>query len=346
MAALRWVKRNIARFGGDADRVTVFGQSSGSLDVCDLMASPVARGLFQRAIMQSGVCVDGTSPTLTEQEKSGAAFAEKVLGDYRGVGGIEKMRAIDKLRALPANELVQTAAMIGGMDWNPIVDGRVLAAQPAEVFRRGEQAKVPVIVGSNADEVSIFASPLVGGKAHRPQTVSEYRDWLNKKFGGEADAVFAAYPAARDGDVPAAFLAMDTDYNYGFGAHLLAREVTAAGERTYLYSFTMRGQGPFAALGSFHSLECMYLSKHYWTDWVKQPGDEALSDAMIAYWTSFARDGVPSGDGLPVWSAYREGEAEAQELGTHVGAVPVHRREKMQVFQKVLDGEIAARAAK
>jgi para-nitrobenzyl esterase len=338
MAALKWVKRNIARFGGDAERVTVFGQSSGSLDVCDLMASPLARGLFQRAIMQSGVCVDGTSPTLKEQEKSGAAFAEKVLGDFRGVGAIEKMRG------MPANELVQTAAMIGGMDWNPIVDGRVLAAQPAEVFRRGEQAKVPVIVGNNADEVSIFASPLVGGKAYRPRTVREYRDWLKKKFGDDAEAVFAAYPAERDGDVPAAFLAMDTDYNYGFGSHLLAREVTAAGERAYLYSFTMKGQGPFAALGSFHSLECMVLSKHYWTDWVTGPGDEALSNAMIAYWTSFARDGVPSGDGLPVWSTYREGEA--QELGARIGAQAVPRAEKMRVFGKVLDAEIAGRAAK
>lgn len=339
MAALKWVKQNIAQFGGDAERVTVFGQSSGSLDVCDLMASPLARGLFQRAILQSGVCVDGTSPTLNQQEADGAAFAAKVAG---GSG----VTAIEKIRAMPANELVQTAAKIGGMDWNPIVDGRVLRDQPAEVFRFGRQAKVPVIVGSNADEVSIFASPLVGGKAYRPQTVSEYREWLKKKFGDNADAVFAAYPAARDSDVAAAFVAMDTDYNYGFGSQLLAQQVTRSGENAFLYIFTMKGGGNFAALGSFHSLECMYLSKHYWTDWVKGTADEALSDAMIAYWTNFARDGVPGGAGLPVWSAYRPGEPEAQELGTRVGPVPVPRKMRMQVFQKVLDAEIAARAAK
>ncbi len=333
MAALRWVKQNIARFGGDAERVTVFGQSSGSLDVCDLMASPMTRGLFQRAIMQSGVCVDGTSPTLKEQEASGEAFAAKVAGDS-GEAGIKKMRGMS------ADELVRTAAKIGGMDWNPVVDGRVLTAQPAEVFRRGEQVKVPVIVGSNLDEVSIFASALVGGKAYRPKTVSDYRDWLKRKFGDEADAVFAAYPAERDSDVAGTFLAMDTDYNYGFGSQLLAGEVSASGQRAYLYIFAMKGQQAFASLGAFHSLECMYLSKHYWTDWVRGPGDEALSEAMIGYWTNFAREGVPSEAGLPEWSAYRRERPEAQELGAHVGAVPVPRREKMQVFQKVLDGEM------
>lgn len=336
MAALRWVQRNIARFGGDGERVTVFGQSSGSLDVCDLMASPLARGLFQRAIMQSGVCVDGTSPTLKEQETSGAEFAAKVVGDASGA-------AIAKMRGIPANELVRVADKVGGMDWNPIVDGRVLAVQPAEVFRRGEQAKVPVIVGSNADEVSIFASPLVGGKAYRPQTVSEYHEWLKKKFGGEADAVFRAYPAAQDGDVPAVFVAMDTDYDYGFGSQLLAKEVARSGGKAFLYIFTMRGEGPFAGLGAFHSLECMYLSRHYWRDWVRGSGDEALSDAMIGYWTSFARDGVPDGSGLAKWSAYREKEPEAQELGVHVGAVPVPRGEKMPVFQGVLDEELEKR---
>src|SRR5215472_7725678 len=94
MAALRWVKRNIRGFGGDPERVTVFGASSGSLDVCDLMASPMAEGLFERAIMQSGECVDGTSPTLSEQEKSGAAFAGKIVGDKSG-------SAIERLRAIP-----------------------------------------------------------------------------------------------------------------------------------------------------------------------------------------------------------------------------------------------------
>lgn len=337
MAALRWVKRNIARFGGDAERVTVFGASSGSLDVCDLMASRRSEGLFQRAIMQSGTCVDGFSPTLEEQEASGAAFVAKVAGEADG---------IEKMRAMPADELVRIADKVGGMDWNPIVDGRVLQAQPEEVFRRGQQVKVPVIVGSNRDEVSIFASALVGGRSYRPKTVSEYRDWLKRKFGDEADAVFAAYPASADDEVAAAFRAMDTDWSFGFGSQLLASEVAASGERAFLYSFSMAGRGKFAALGAFHSLESMYLSRHFWSDWASGPEDDALSEAMIQYWTSFAATGVPSGRGLAVWPAYRLGDAKAQELGRRIGPVAVPRREKMRVFERVLEEERAARRGK
>jgi para-nitrobenzyl esterase len=339
LAALRWVKHNIRNFGGDPHRVTIFGASSGSLDICDLMASPLARGLFDRAIMQSGVCVDGLSPTLTEQEASGVAFAAKIVQEKKGP-------AIEQLRSIPADELVRNAAKSDGVDWNPIIDKRVLPEQPLLVFRRGRQAKVPVIVGSNLDEVSIFASPLVGGRSYRPQTVTEYQNWLKRKFGNQADAVFQAYPAAQDSQVPAAFLAMDTDYSFGFGSHLLAREVAATGQKAYLYIFTMTGSGPFESLGAFHSLESMYLSKHYWTDWVSDSHDESLSNAIIEYWTSFGANGDPSSARLPAWPLYRENEPEAQELGKHIGPVRVPRMDAMRVFSKLLEAQTQSHAAK
>lgn len=329
MAALRWVSHNIRNFGGDPQRVTVFGASSGSLDICDLMASPLARGLFERAIMQSGFCADGLSPTLAEAEKSGAAFAASIVDKTTGP-------SIEKLRSMPADELVRIAARASDVDWNPIVDAQVLPEQPLQVFRKGQQIKVPVIVGSNLDEVSIFASPLVGATPHRPQTVTEYRSWLKRTFGNNADAVFQAYPAAQDNQVPAAFLAMDTDYEFRFGANLLAREVASSGQNAYQYILTMTGRGKFASLGAFHSLESMYLSQHYWTDWLRGPHDEPLSNAMIEYWTRFAATGDPSSAHLPVWPPYRAANPEALELGEHIGPVPVPRINAMQVFAKVL----------
>lgn len=339
MAALRWVRHNVRSFGGDPSRVTVFGASSGSLDVCDLMASPLARGLFERAILQSGVCVDGFSPALAEAEASGADFASRIVA--------EKGRpSIKKLRSISADDLVRIAARANGVDWNPIVDGHVLAEQPLLVFQKGQQANVPVIVGSNLDEVSIFASPLVGGTSYRPKTVAEYRTWLKRAFGNFADAVFQAYPAAADSKVPAAFRAMDTDYEFGFGANLLAREVASSGQNAYQYIFTMTGRGPFASLGAFHSLESMYLSKHYWTDWASDEQDERLSNAMIEYWTSFAAGGRPSSARLPAWLPYREDNPQAQELGEHIGPVPVPRMDAMQVFLKRLRAETESRAAK
>jgi para-nitrobenzyl esterase len=329
MAALRWVQQNIRQFGGDPQRVTVFGASSGALDICDLMASPLASGLFQRAIMQSGVCVDSLAPLLTGAETSGVQMAV----DLKAGNGPD---ALAKLRALPADELVRKAADEKDVDFNPVVDGWVFHQQPALAFSQGNQARVPVIVGSNADEVSIFASPLVGGTSYRPKSLDEYRQWLSREFHSDAGAVFAAYPARTDAQVPATFRAMDTDYQFGFGASLLAHETAAAGQRAYLYIFTNVGTGEFAGLGAFHSEESMFLSRKYWTSWVPSPGDAQLSDAIVDYWVHFAKAGKPSAPGLPLWPAYRTGEPMAQELGSHVGQMPIPRRAKQDVFEEIL----------
>jgi para-nitrobenzyl esterase len=333
MAALKWVQRNIDRFGGDPHLVTIFGASSGSLDICDLMASPLAEGLFQRSIMQSGVCVDSLVPHLSETEASGAQLAADLgLGNGPDV--------LSKLRAVPADELVRQATKEKDLDLNPVIDGWVLKQQPAIVFSQGQQVKVPVVVGSNADEVSIFASPLVAGKSYRPRTVAEYRQWLSREFHSHADKVFAAYPANNDADVPAAFLAMDTDYDFGFGANLLAREVTAHGQRAYLYRFTNVGAGEFAELGAFHSEESMFLSGKYWASWVKSPGDAQLSNTLIGYWTEFAKTGEPSSPNLPSWPAYQPDAPMAQELGSQVKQIPVPHEAGMKVFEEILNSQL------
>jgi para-nitrobenzyl esterase len=333
MAALLWVQQNIEQFGGDPQRVTVFGASSGALDICDLMVSPLANGLFQRAILQSGVCVDSLAPSLATAEASGVRLA-KDLGVGSGPG------TLAKLRATPADELVSKAASKTDVDFNPVVDGWAFHQQPAVAFLKGDQAKVPVIVGSNADEVSIFASPLVHGSSYCPKSVDEYRQWLSREFHMHADAVFAAYPARTDAQVPAAFLAMDTDYEFGFGASLLAHQMSAAGQRAYLYTFTNAGGGQFATLGAFHSEESMFLSKKYWTSWVSGPRDPWLSDAIIDYWVRFAKTGEPSSPGLPSWPVYRSSEPTAQELGSHIGQIPVPRIAKQSVFEEILKPQL------
>jgi para-nitrobenzyl esterase len=333
MAALRWVQRNIDRFGGDPRRVTVFGASSGALDICDLMASPLANGLFQRAIMQSGVCVDSLAPPLAGAEASGARIAAD-LGLGNGYD------ALAKLRAVPADELVRKVADEKDADFNPVVDGWVFHQQPALTFSQGGQAKVPVIVGSNADEVSIFASPLVGGTSYRPKSVDEYHQWLSREFHTYADPVFAAYPARTDAEVPVAFRAMDTDYQFGFGASLLAHEMAAAGQCAYLYMFTNVGAGQFAALGAFHSEESMFLSKKYWTSWLRGSGDAQLSETIIDYWVQFAKAGEPSAPGPPPWPAYQLSEPMAQELGSQVKQVPIPRAAQLRVFEEILKSRL------
>jgi para-nitrobenzyl esterase len=333
MAALKWVQRNIDRFGGDPQRVTVFGASSGSLDVCDMMASPLAAGLFQRAIMQSGVCVDSLAPLLPAQEASGARLAADL-----GLGNGPDVMV--RLRAVPADELVRKAANENDLDLNPVIDGWVLKQQPATVFSQGQQVNVPVIVGSNADEVSIFASPLVGGRPNRPRTLGEYHKWLSNEFRADADKVFAAYPANSDAEVPAAFRAMDTDNDFGFGANLLAREVAAHGQRAYLYLFTNVGAGEFAQLGAFHSEESMFLSGKFWTSWVKSPGDAQLSNTIIGYWVQFAKTGDPSPPQLPKWPSYRPSAPMAQDLGSQVKQIPIPNEAGKSVFEEILKSQL------
>ncbi len=332
IAALKWVRRNIAKFGGDPQQVTVFGASSGSLDICDLMASPLAAGLFQKAIMQSGVCVDFRSSTIAQAEARGRVLAESL-------GVKDNINALDKLRSIPVEQLIQHAAADKEIDFDPIVDGWVLPDQPSRIFAQGKQARVPVIVGSNADEVSIFASPIVAGASYRPKTVTEYEQWLKQTFHDLAPEVLAAYPAPGDGGVANAFLNLDTDYQFGFGAWLLARENQAIGQKVFLYCFNYVGSGRFAALGAFHSEESILLSKRYWTSWVSTPEDEKLSEIMIGYWTQFAKSSQPDGPRLPPWHAYEPGIDRCQELGTKVGEVPTPRSDRFRIFLKVLNAD-------
>jgi para-nitrobenzyl esterase len=332
--ALRWVKRNISRFGGDPNNVTVFGASSGALDICNLMASPIAAGLFQRAIMQSGVCVDSVYPTARQAEANGELLAKDLRIDP-GPGSLAK------LRAMPAEKLLLAASKDDRIDLEPVVDGWFFPQQPAMVFANGKQAKIPVIVGSNNDEVSIFASPLVGGKSNRPKTIDEYRHWLHREFGPLADKVFAQYPARSNKDVPGVFRTMDTDFDFGFGARLLAIEMARIHQPAYLYHFTYVGSGEFAALGAFHSEESMFLSKKYWTTWIHRPYDERLSNAIIGYWVQFAKAGDPNTSPLPNWPVYQANTDLCQELGRRIGPEPTPRARRFEVFQEFLNSRLA-----
>jgi len=330
--ALKWVRRNIDKFGGDPSEITVFGASSGSLDICDLMASPLASGLFEKAILQSGFCVDSKSSTLAQAEARG-----KILVQQLGVTG-EDSHAIETLRAIPAERMLQQAAADRQIDFDPVVDKWVLPDQPSSIFSQGKQARIPVIIGSNAEEVSIFASPIVGGSPHSPTTIDAYQQWLRHEFHDLAPEVFAAYPANSDGDVPRAFLHMDTDYEFGFGAWLMARETQAIGQPAFLYNFTYVGSGEFASLGAFHSEESILLSKKYWKSWVSSPDDERLSELLIGYWTQFAKTSRPDGPGLPSWPAYESGTDLYQELGRHTGQVASHAA-RLRVFIKTSNAD-------
>lgn len=348
IAALRWVRRNIAAFGGDPRQVTIAGQSSGSEDVCILMASPTARGLFRGAILESGTCVDSVYPTLAEAETSGARLAQDL-------GVPANARALARLRAIPAQRMLDIDDP--RLDIEPMIDGGVLTQQPALTFAQGRQSPVHVLVGTNENEVSIFASPLVGGTANRPETEAEYRAWLQRKFGPTLAAqVFAAYPVSPQATAPQTrmqtrrvFNRMFSDEDFAFSAWLLARETVRAGQPAWLYRFTYVGAGPFEPLGAFHSEELMFLSRHYWTSWVSRPRDAALSRTLIAYWSRFIRTGNPNGrtpaphraSGLPAWSVFSLRANNCQQLGQRIGPEPLPRVNDLALFYAELRARLA-----
>lgn len=329
IAALKWVRRNVAAFGGDPRKVTIGGQSSGSEDVCLLMASPPAAGLFEGAVMESGTCVDSVYPKRAAVEASGERLARDL-----GVAGPD---ALDKMRTVPAERILDVSDRDDALDFEPNIDGRILSQQPAVTFARGQQARVSVMVGTNEDEVSIFASPLVGGHAYRPKTLAEYHAWLQREFGSAyAARVFAAYPAKTNSAVPGVFRTMYSDYDFAFSAWLVAKDTGLTGRQAYLYRFTYLGQGPFAKLGAFHTEELMFLSGHYWTTWIARPSDAVLSRTLVGYWSRFVKTGNPNGGGLPAWPAFRSRRNECQRLGRRVGPEKVPRLRGFRIFDEFL----------
>jgi para-nitrobenzyl esterase len=349
IAALAWIQQNIATFGGDPRRVTVFGESSGAEDVCHLLASPRSNGMFQGAILESGVCMDSLYSDFRQPQNY---YHNHGPGERLGLrmaaalGISDGSHALASLRALPVDDLLKGARDTEGADFGVVVDGWSVPLQPVLTFADGKQAPVPLLVGSNSDETTVFgkASPLATENS-RPGTIAQYRAWLKHEFREFAEDVWKVYPAGTDEQVPRIFLRMQTDYEFGFGAHRLAAATAAQGQPAYLYYFTYVGRGQFAALGAFHSEELMFLGNTYWKSWIRNARDERLADVMSDYWTQFAKTGNPNRGDQSKWPPYLSESALCMELGRVVEARATPNRAGYEVFEHILKarlGEIAS----
>jgi para-nitrobenzyl esterase len=302
IAALEWVKRNIASFGGDPAHVTIAGESAGGLSVMYLMSAPGAQGLFSKAVAQSAYMVSAQElRTAGHDAYSGEAIGMWLSGKL-GAGDLAGLRSMDP------QQITDIAAANGFFPFF-VIDGRILPRQVVDVFDRGEQSKVPMLAGFNSGEIRslrALAPPV-------PADAATYEKEIRARYADQADAFLKLYPSS---NLQESIWATTRDSLYGWTAERLMVKQAAIGVPSYLYLFD---HGYPAAdekgLHAFHASELPYM----WgnpdrtpLNWPKLPdtaAEKALSDAMLEYWVSFAKAGVPTASGQPAWPAYGKDRA-------------------------------------
>jgi para-nitrobenzyl esterase len=319
VAALRWVQRNIRSFRGDPARVMLFGESAGAVNTCALVASPLAAGLFSRALMQSGSCL--ATQTVEAARAQGVMYAQ-AAGCASAPDAAACMRALSTEAAVRALAAPVDVSGLGAstVRWGPVVSAPALPTRPFEAMLTGAHNRVPVVVGHNTEEVGLTV-PAV-------PTEAAYRGLLTQVGGAAfANQVIALYPVATYGTPRAALVQAFTDARFGCGARLAAR-AAARGQPgvnvyRYLYAHALEGStATVRALGAWHGLELAYVFQNVAQGMITPTdNDRAVERAMLGYWTRFAATGDPNGAGAPAWPAYATGEPLLR-----IGATPTVER--------------------
>ncbi|MEO8659192.1 MAG: carboxylesterase family protein [Bryobacteraceae bacterium] len=317
VAGLKWIQRNIAGFGGDPSRVTIFGESAGGIAVSMMGVSPLAKGLFQGAISQSGGSFGPVSRTPSPGENMRSLADAEVSGDEFAKAA--EAGTLRDLRALSKEKVLEVSRRQRGMAW-PIVDGWVIPDDQYKLYEAGRFNDTPILVGYNSDEGASFT---------RARTAEEYATGVRERYGPFADRLLEAYPAA-GGKVPKTARDLARDSAFGWQTWVWARLQAKHGKgKAYYYYFDRHAEhAPDSAeadRGSPHGAEVPYVFEHlYDIHRPVTPEDTVVSEAMATYWTNFAKRGDPNGDGVAAWPAFRDDQPTVMyfERRPRTGPVP------------------------
>jgi len=316
IAGLQWVKKNIAAFGGDPDKVTIFGESAGGIAVSMLCASPLAKGLFGGAVSESGGSFGPPrSTTFPGENMKRLADAERDGQAYAKSAGAS---SVAELRKIPADKLPM-GGFGKGMAW-PVLDGWVIPDDQYKLYEAGNFNDTPILVGYNSDEGASFSPP---------KTPGDYIAGVKARYGKFADDLLKAYPVDSN-TVPKTARDLARDAAFGWHTWSWARLQSKIGRsRAYVYYFDQHPDfpegSPRAGYGSPHGQEVAYVFNHLDASKPQTTKtDLSISEAMATYWTNFAKHGDPNGDGVPAWPPFSDANPVVMYFSQtpHTGPVP------------------------
>jgi para-nitrobenzyl esterase len=311
IAGLKWVRENIAQFGGDPSKVTIFGESAGGMSVGMLVTSPMARGFFQRAISESGGAMGTRGTNLKTAEEQGKAYLSKL--------GANDIKAA---RALSAETIQKDTKGMGS--FRPVADGETIVENPYETFEAGKFSDTPILVGTNSNEGGLFVTQIT--------TSTGFERMIRSSYGASAEDILKVYPHDMEAEATRSAKDIMRDSTFAWSTWAWAKMQSTKGKnKAFVYYFDHRT--PASPDGANHAAEISYVFGNLGgMGGGNGTEDKALSELISSYWINFAKKGNPNGPGLPVWLAFDGKEQKTMIFDKTPSARPHPNIEQIKAF--------------